>query len=115
MAFGHHDNTTTDANAQPAAGPLGTGAGPEMNAAVEDNYETRSHPTTQAGPGAYYQHGVTHFPPQQQGGDLHDPGHSTTGKIERIIGTVLHNEKLKQKGIEKEAQAHEHAQHGEQG
>ncbi len=44
---------------------------------------------------------VNHFSSGQKSGS----GTSTTGKIERVIGTVLHNPKLKAKGIEKEREA----------
>ncbi|KAI0759762.1 hypothetical protein BC629DRAFT_1547731 [Irpex lacteus] len=120
MPFGHnHKNTTQGVDGydqSQSVGPLGTGAGPERQPAVAQPYETRAHPTT-GGPGAYHDQGLTYLPPQQQQGGMNDPyadtvgnndvapRHFTTGKIERVIGTVLHNPKLKAKGIEKEREA----------
>ncbi|KAI0346458.1 hypothetical protein BDW22DRAFT_1352527 [Trametopsis cervina] len=133
MPFNHHhnvaDNQTAAGYPDQAVGPLGTGTGPSMNPAVEQPYETRAHPT-HGGAGTYDQ-GMTHMPIGQQGpgGMNSDPyattvanndvapvqhfsdgkstGHasSTTGKIERVVGTILHSSTLKAKGIEKEQQA----------
>ena len=44
---------------------------------------------------------IAHFSNGQKTGS----GSSTAGKIEKAIGTVLHNSKLKAKGIEKEREA----------
>jgi len=105
-----------------ATGPLGMGTGPAMNPAMQDTAGMHGR-TAANGPGAYQQ-GMTHLPPQGVAGS--DPyantvsnndvapvqhfssgqqtgtGSSTTGKIERVVGTVLCNPTLKAKGIEKE-------------
>lgn len=115
-------------------GPLGTGTGPTMDPAQPapgGGYGTNA----ATGHGAYQQ-GMTNLPPERynnQTGVAGDPyantvgnndvapvdhlssgqrtgkASSTTGKMERIAGTVFCNQTLKAKGIQKEQAAHAQA------
>ncbi|EKM58039.1 uncharacterized protein PHACADRAFT_182430 [Phanerochaete carnosa HHB-10118-sp] len=112
-------------------GPLGTGTGPSMDPAQPAPGGGYGHNNTTAGHGAYQQ-GMTSMPPERynnQTGVAGDPyantvgnndvapaahlssgqrsgkASSTTGKMERIAGTMFCNQTLKAKGMQKEQQA----------
>ncbi|GJE94801.1 hypothetical protein PsYK624_109750 [Phanerochaete sordida] len=119
-------------------GPLGTGAGPAMDPAQPAAGAGYGN-SASAGRGAYQQGGMTNMPHERYnnqagvagaGGDpyantvgnndvapishLSSGQHtgkasSTTGKIERIAGTVFCNQTLKVKGMQKEQAAQAHA------
>jgi len=123
-----------DRTANERVGPLGTGTGPAMDP-VQPAPGGRHGNTGFAGHGAHQQ-GTTSLQPQRydnQAGVGGDPyantignndvapvehlssgqrtgnASSTTGKIERIAGTVFCNQTLKVKGMQKEQQAQVHA------